>query len=66
MRDLVSNDPANAPVVHVSRPVRAEEVPLEDSSWELNAVLNGGVEGVHHCRGSVALPVSFIHLKIRK
>ena len=63
MSDLVANDPANTAVVHVGRPVRPEEVSLEDPGWELDAVLYGGVEGVHHCRGPVTLPVSFIHLK---
>ena len=63
MGDLVANDPTDAAVVHVSRPVWAEEVPLEDAGRKLNAVLYGGVEGVHHRRGSVSLPVSLIHLK---
>ena len=54
MSDLVANDPANTAVVHVGRPVRPEEVPLEDSGWELDAVLYGGVESVHHCRAAVS------------
>ena len=35
---------------------------LEDAGWELDAVLNGGVEGIDHGWGPVPLPVCFVHL----
>ena len=37
-------------------------VHLEDARWDLDAVLNGRVEGVNHGWGSVPLPVCFVHL----
>ena len=48
MRDLVPDDPANGSVVEVVRPGAAEENSLQDPGRELNAVLQRGVEGVHH------------------
>ena len=62
MRDLVADDPSDAAVVHVAGPVGPEEVALQDPGGELDAVLDGGVEGVHHGRGAVPLPVSLVHL----
>ena len=35
---------------------------LENAGWELDAVLNGGVEGIDHGWRSVPLPVCFVHL----
>jgi hypothetical protein len=35
---------------------------LEDTGGKLDTVLNGGVEGVHHGRGAVPLPVQLVHL----
>ena len=76
--DYLTNDPSNATIVHVSRSVRPEKVSLkitvierfihnnivhlEDARWELDAVLNGGIECINHGRGSVPLPVCFVHL----
>ena len=76
--DYLTNDPSNATIVHVSRSVRPEKVSLkitvierfihnnivhlEDARWELDAVLNGGIEGVDHSWSSVSLPVCFVHL----
>ena len=76
--NCLTNDPSNATIIHVGWSVRPEKVSLkitvierfihnnivhlEDARWELDAVLNGGVEGVNHGWGSVPLPVSFVNL----
>ena len=44
----MANNPPNGSIVHVSWSVRAEEVSLQYPGRELDAVLQGGVERVHH------------------
>ena len=44
----MSNDPADCSVVEVVGSVAAEENSLQDAGRELDAVLQGGVERVHH------------------
>ena len=44
----MSNDPADCSVVEVVGSVAAEENSLQDPGRELDAVLQGGVERVHH------------------
>ena len=76
--DYLTNDPSNTTIVHIGWSVRPEKVSLkitvierfihnnivhlEDARWELDAVLNGGIEGVNHSWGSVPLPICFVHL----
>ena len=61
MSDLVPNDPAYGPVVHVLWSAAAEENPLEDAGWYLYGVLYGRVEGVHHGGVAVPHPVLLVH-----
>ena len=62
VRDLVADDPPDAAVVEVGRPVLVEEDPLEDPGRELDGVLDGAVEGVDDGGVGVPLPVRLVHL----
>ena len=39
-----------------------KNIHLKNASRELDAVLNGGIEGIYDCGGTVSLPVSLINL----
>ena len=62
MQRCPNSHPSDAAVVHISRSVRAKEVALEDAGGELDAVLDRGVERVHHRWPAVPLPVRLVHL----
>ena len=54
--------PANSTIVHVCWTVGPEEVALKDARGELDAVLEGRVEGVDNGRRVVSLPVCLVDL----
>ena len=54
--------PANSTIVHVCWTVGPEEVALKDARGELDAVLEGRVEGVDDGRRVVSLPVRLVDL----
>ena len=54
--------PADSTIVHVSGTVGSKEVALKDARGELDAVLEGRVEGVDDGRGVVPLPVRLVDL----
>ena len=64
MQRCPNSHPSDAAVVHVRRSVRAKEVALEDAGGELDAVLDRGVERVHHRWPAVPLPVRLVHLEV--
>ena len=66
MCDLMTNDPANGPIVHVSGPLAVEEDPLQYSRRELDGVLDGRVKCVDHSGVAMADPVIFVNNFPRK
>ena len=54
--------PADSTIVHVSWTIGPEEVALKDARGELDAVLEGRVEGVDDGRRVMSLPVGLVDL----
>ena len=63
VRYLVTNDPTNGTIIHVTRSVTREEYTLENPSWKLDGILQGTVKCVDDSRLTVTDPVGLVNLK---